>query len=155
MPQSTGLVQITNTWVESGGGPVQVVGGGLALALCMSMTLDPSLLGNDYSFDINWQVVEVATGHINNNWAGQIFNNGSSINLDEWFFAGGGGDYTWVIENNANAYAVRAGGENYAETRGTGMYILRVYIFIDAGYNGPPPGTAQWAVSDDLYFWCD
>jgi hypothetical protein len=153
MPQSTGLVQITNTWVESGGDvPLQVVGGGLAL--CMSMTLDQSLVGNDYSFDINWQVVEVATGHINNNWAGQIFNNGNSINLDQWFLEGGG-DYTWVIDNNSNAYGVLAGGENHAETSGAGMYILRVYIFIDAGYNGPPPGTAQWAVSDDLYFWRD
>ena len=82
MPQSAGLVQITNTWVESSGGPAQVVGPGLGL--CMSMTLDPSLIGNGYLFDINWQVVEVATGNINNNWAGQWFNNGNAINLDEW-----------------------------------------------------------------------
>jgi hypothetical protein len=154
MPQSTGLVQITNSWVESGGGPVQVVGS--ELALCMSMTIDQSLVGNGYAFDINWQVVEVATGHINNNWASQTFQERSPINLDYWF-SPGGGDFTWVIANNSSYYGVNAGSGGAAERSGSGMYILRVYIFVDDSFGElpPVPGTAQWAVSDDLYFWCD
>src|ERR1700722_10822808 len=155
MPQSTGLIQITDTWIESGGNPVQVVEGGPAsIELCVSMTIDPSLIGSGYAFDINWQLVELATGRIGNNWASQMGSNSYPLSLDGWF-AGGGGDYTWVIENSANNFGVSGGAGNDAELYGRGMYVLRVYIFIDQGNYGAPPGIAQWAVSDDLYFWCD
>jgi hypothetical protein len=154
MPQSTGLVQITNTWVESGGtAPTQVVGGGLGL--CMSMTIDQSLVGNGYGFDINWQVIEVATGRINNNWASKIFEHSSWINVDEWFSSGG--DFTWTVGEDSNYFGVYLGSGGLAENNGTGMYVLRVYVFVDNPNDMTPPlpGTAQWAVSDDLYFWCD
>jgi hypothetical protein len=48
-------------------------------------TIDQSLLNNGYKFDINWQIIEVATGIITNNWCGAIFNNGDSNSVDQWF----------------------------------------------------------------------
>lgn len=152
MPQSTGLVQITNTWVESDGSPVQVVNNAGTFAACMSMTIDPSLIGNGYKFDINWQVIEVATGLINNGWASQMQGNSYPIFIDTWF-PGGGGDATWIIAGNHSSFGINGGDNNFAETQGFGMYILRVYIFIDT--SDVAPGNDQWAVYDDLYFWCE
>lgn len=45
MPQSTGLVQITNAWIQSNNNLVQVVNSGIQIELCMSMTIDPCLSG--------------------------------------------------------------------------------------------------------------
>jgi hypothetical protein len=151
MPQSTGLVQITNTWVETDGSPAQSVSPVGTLNLCMGMTIDESLLGNGYIFDINWQVIEVATGSINNSWASQMGSNSYPIFIDDWF-AQGAGYATWSVAGRPFVFGVQSGRGNAAESQGHGMYILRVYIFID---EGPTDGTDQWATYDDLYFWCD
>jgi hypothetical protein len=70
----------------------------------------------------------------------------------------GAGDYTWAIENNAEYFGVYGGGGAVSEMRGYGMYVLRVYLYIDSSSPGATSaisGTAQWAVYDDVYFWCE
>jgi hypothetical protein len=159
MEQNTPLVQITQTWIESNGNQVQVIENeGTDLQLWMSMTIDPSLVGNGYRFDINWQIIEVMTSHIQlNTWSSELF--GPYPLLVDQTFAAGGGSYSWFIENSAGNFGVHDGGGQWAETQGSGMYILRVLIFIDTSeyevsiYKSF--GTSQWALSDDLAFWCE
>lgn len=155
MSQNTPLVQITGTWIESNNNSVQVVTGETDIQLWAGVWIDPSIASSGNRFDINWQIVEVATSHIqSNNWFSQILGGYPSI-LNQ----PGGGDLAWFIQNSVDNFGVHAGSGGWAEQQGSGMYILRVFIYIDTGeYEGNlyfPTGTSQWAISDDLVFWSE
>jgi len=160
MSQHTTNVQITETSVVMNNQNVQVVNdvnGNIQLG--MSMSINQNLIGNGFRFNINWQIVEVATGHIqSNNWSSQNFGQNYPLMVDQTF-ANGGGDYSFDIAETPDGFGVHSGGGQSAENSGAGLYILRVFLYIDTSRYEPnvylPNGQSEWAISDDLVFWCE
>jgi hypothetical protein len=159
MSQNTGLVTITSISIGTSNGPLQVVNETQTpnLVLTVNMTIDQSLIGKGFRWDINWRIVEVATSHIqSNNWSSQDFGYPQLVDNS---FSGGGGNYSWTLGNSIQNFQVHAGGGQNAESQGAGMYFLQIFLFIDSSQYTQnlykPNGGSQWAISDPLFFWCE
>jgi hypothetical protein len=160
---SSGLLQINDTWIESGNSNTTVIAGeGADLTLWVSHSIGPGLFGGAYFFDVNWQIIQVGGLIVaSNNWLTQTAGKSYPVSVDG-FFLNGSGNYNWFCSvPRATDFNVRTAGKNAAQTQNQGGYILQVYMFVDtsstydnrAQYN--PMGTSQWALGDQLFFWCE
>ncbi|MFY9675417.1 MAG: hypothetical protein WB817_13415 [Terriglobales bacterium] len=159
MPQNTGLVTITSISIGTSNGPRQVVNATQTpnLQLTVNMTIDQSLIGKGFRWDINWRIVEVATNHFQfNNWSSQDFGYPQMVDQS---FANGPGNYSWILENSIGNFGIHSGGGQNAEGSGAGMYYLQVFLVIDTSEYTQnlyvANGGSQWAISDPLFFWCE
>jgi hypothetical protein len=175
MPQSSSnLLQIYSSWVESdvnSNSSVQLNESD-QLILSVNVNIDPSLFGSGNRYDCNFQIIRAGDLSIaSNNWISQAnwtdangnAHNGYPVVIDQFF--AGSGDSSFSMWDSASNFNVHGGDGNNAEGNKLGMYILRVYMFVDTanygdaggGYPslGQAFGTSQWAVADDVFFWCE
>lgn len=140
------LVRFTNTIVSSSGKDTDVIAGEWQVtALTAYFTIDASLFGKGYLFDINFQIRGV-DGRLTNNWFG-------NRPLDE--IKGWGGIY---YVNQARYLGIRSNA-GQAESRGAALHVFRPILFVDScKYSASlyqPNGLSQFAIGDEHYLWCE
>lgn len=160
MPGNTPLVSISSTSVTASPQPVPnvIINSGVTLFLTINCFVDPSLFGNGFRFDANFQVVRAADNQIaSNNWWTQANPNSYPFDLDS--FQGFGSNFFITLFNTANNFGINDGDGNNAENGNSGMYIFRPYFFVDTGeYTADlvrSLGSSQFAFAADNPFWVE
>jgi len=164
---SSNLLTIADTFIESdvGAANPSVQRDEIdTIIFVVNLNIDQSLFGSGFRFDCNFQIIRVGDlSVVSNNWLSRCLGFNYPV-IVENFFANSGAN-GFFISNQASNFGINGGNANNAESNNTGLYILRVYMFVDTsqygqGGGGFPSlgfgqGTSQWAVSDDIYFWCE
>jgi hypothetical protein len=126
-----------------------------------------NFFGGACRFDMNFQIIRAGDlSVVSNNWLSQgnwtdkdgvTHGPGYPIIVD--YLIDGIGPQSFGYQAQASFLNIQGGDAQNAESNKTGLYILRIYMFVDSAiYEGNTPfpqGTSAWAVSDDTFFWCE